>query len=99
MPHLRGRSKGIDSTETGKGKKTVEPVGKGRTRRGGDKKKNEVESTKEVGTSEQVGAIGCEEEVCTQEEKCMLCGGHHDGTDHDAESNEEFDFGGPAEEA
>ena len=29
----------------------------------------------------------------------MLCGGHHDGIDHDAESNEELEFGGPAEEA
>ena len=73
--------------------------GKRRTKRSGDKKMKEAESTKEVDTSEQVGASGCEEEVCTQEEKCMLCGGHHDGTDHDAESNEEFDFGGPAEEA
>ena len=92
VPHLRGRSKG-------KGKETVEPVGKSRTGRGGDKKKNEAESTKEVGTSEQVGASDCEEEVCTHEEKCMLCGGHHDGNDHDAEPNEEFDFGSPAEEA
>ena len=97
VPHLRGRSKG--STETGEGKETVEPVGKRRTGRRGDKKKKEAESTKEVDTSEQVGASGCEEEVCTQEEKCMLCGGHHDGTDHDAESNEQFEFGGPAEEA
>ena len=42
---------------------------------------------------------GCEEEVYTQEEKCMLCEGHHDRNGHDAESNEEFDFGSPAEEA
>ena len=51
VPHLRGRRKGKDTTETGKGK-TVELIGKRRTGRGGDKKKNEAESTKEVGTSE-----------------------------------------------
>jgi hypothetical protein len=33
-----------------------------------------------------------EKEVCTQEEKCMLCGGHHDGSDRDEELNEEYDF-------
>ena len=65
VPHLRGRSKGKDSIETGKGKEIVEPVSKRSTGRRGDKKMKEAESTKEVDTSEQVGASGCEEEVCT----------------------------------
>ena len=96
VPHLRGRSRqGKVSTETGKGKKNAEPIGRRRTGRRGDKKKEEAESTKEVGTS------GCKAEACIlctshPDAKCILCRGHHGGGDLDTESMAEFDFEEPA---
>ena len=68
VPHLRGRTERKETgVGTGKGKETVDCTGrgtdKGRINKGGDKGKKEPKSTKEVGTSEQVGISGSGDRV------------------------------------